>query len=285
MVVLQIILILVVLILLAGFILSFRLTRRSYINYPTRSPAELELEFEDVTFTATDGVKLRGWFIPGSDPKRAIVQLHGHGGSMDPDVQYLPAWHSAGFSVLMFDFRAHGRSEGRVTTFGYLEQRDALGAVRWLRQRGYLRVGLVGFSLGAMTSILTAGGNPEVDLVVADGSPDSVYSALRGWCTDKHLPDWLSSLIVPLVIFCASLRLQTNYFRHGAVDWVEKIAPRPWMMIHGDHDQYVSRADEMIQRGNPTVLWRLADMGHVQAKDHFPEEYLQRVVSFLNHCL
>jgi uncharacterized membrane protein affecting hemolysin expression len=43
MVVLQIILILVVLILLAGFILSFRLTRRSYINYPTRSPAELEL--------------------------------------------------------------------------------------------------------------------------------------------------------------------------------------------------------------------------------------------------
>lgn len=44
--------------------------------------------------------------------ERALILLHGQAGSsMDPNVQYLPALHAAGFHVLQFDLRAHGRSE------------------------------------------------------------------------------------------------------------------------------------------------------------------------------
>ena len=42
-----------------------------------------------------------------------MIFLHGHAGSMDPDVKYAPWFHERGISVLMFDFRGHGRSGGR----------------------------------------------------------------------------------------------------------------------------------------------------------------------------
>ena len=119
---------LLLLLLAAGYAMSRRFTRRSEPDVQ-RSPAEYGLAFEEVEFPATDGLLLRGWWIPAPGSDRAVIFLHGQGGSMDPDVQYVPALQQAGLSVLMFDFRAHGRSEGRVSTIGYLERQDAWGAL------------------------------------------------------------------------------------------------------------------------------------------------------------
>jgi pimeloyl-ACP methyl ester carboxylesterase len=269
----------------AGMAGSFRLTRRSYLTL-TRSPAELGLEFEDVSFPATDGLTLRGWFIPGSDKERAVIQLHGHGGSMDPDIQYVPALHAAGFSVLLFDFRAHGRSEGRITTFGYLERRDAAGAVRYLKEtRCFKKVALVGFSLGGMVATLTAPICPAVDALVNDGGPARLRTALRGWWIENVLPAWAGSFAIPLVILCTSLRLRANLWRYEPVRWVGRIAPRPLMIIHGDTDQYCPDMDEVITAGKPDTLWRLPGVGHVQASVVFPEEYRLRLVAFLKTAL
>ena len=186
------ILAIVAVILIAGMAGSLRLTRRSYLTL-TRSPAEYDLPFENVSFPATDGLTLRGWFIPGPDNERAIILLHGHGGSMDPDVQYIPALHAAGFSVLLFDFHAHGRSDGQITSFGYLERKDAVGAVHFLKEtRGCKKVALVGFSLGGMVATLTAPICPEVDAIVNDGGPARLRSALKGWWIENNLPEWFA---------------------------------------------------------------------------------------------
>jgi len=103
-----------------GLVGSFFLTRRFYLK-EIHTPAEYGLEFEEISFPTPDGLTLRGWLVPGSAPERVVVILHGHGGSIDYDVQYIPYLHAAGYSVLQFDFRAHGRSQGNATTFGYLE--------------------------------------------------------------------------------------------------------------------------------------------------------------------
>ena len=63
--------------------------------------------------------------------------------------------HASGFSVLLFDFQAHGESPGKRITFGYLEALDAEAAVAFVRQRlPGERIGAVGTSLGGAAALL-----------------------------------------------------------------------------------------------------------------------------------
>jgi len=273
------------LLVIASLAISFFLTRRHHL-VETRSPAEAGLAFENVTFKSSDGLTLRGWWIPVPGSCRAIIQMHGHAGSMDPDIQYVPAWHAAGLNVLMFDFRAHGRSEGRLSTFGYLERHDVQGAIRFLQQeKGVRRIALVGFSLGAMVSILSAPVCPPADAVVADGAPARIRSALTVWGLEHHLPLWFASLLAWMAVCGASLRLGASLFRYEPVRWIGQIAPRPLMIVHGDLDQYCPDFEDLLAAAHPTELWRVPDVGHVQASQVYPEEYRRRVVAFLDQHL
>jgi len=273
------------LLLIVAVVMSSFLTRRYYL-IETRSPAEVGLAFENVAFRSSDGLLLCGWWIPAPGSDRAIVQLHGHAGSMDPDVQYLPTWHAAGFNVLTFDFRAHGRSEGRATTFGYLERYDVQGAIRFLKQeKGMRRIALVGFSLGGIVALLSAPICPEVDVVVEDGAPARLRSALTARLVESHLPAWFAPFLARTAIVGASLRLGANLFRYEPVRWVGKIAPRPLLIIHGELDQYCPDFEDLLTAAHPTEVWRLPGVGHVQASVVYPEEYRQRVVAFLNRHL
>src|SRR5512136_558454 len=135
----------ILLLLAVGLAFSFYLTRRAYLK-EVNSPAEYGLAFEKISFATADGLTLRGWLVPGSDPERVVVILHGHGGSIDYDLQYVPYLHTAGYNVLQFDFRGHGRSQGNVVTLGYLERMDVQAAVKFLLGRGLRRIALHWFS-------------------------------------------------------------------------------------------------------------------------------------------
>lgn len=143
----------------------------------TSSPADVGLDFDEVEFSASDGVPIRGWFVPGKTRKRrgpVIVFVHGWlwnrvgnvGGLVpfaDRDVDFLPATralHDAGFHVLMFDLSNHGESGRRFPmTFGAWEGRDLMGAMSYLRTRADvdpLRIGVIGMSMGGNAALEAA---------------------------------------------------------------------------------------------------------------------------------
>lgn len=273
------------LVLIVGLGLSFYMTRRNPI-IEIHSPAEYGLDFEEVAFEATDGLVLRGWWIPANASERAVVILHGHGGSMDYDIQRAPALHQAGFNVLLFDFRAHGRSQGNLATFGYLERRDVLGAVEFLKSRGIRRIGLLGFSYGGMISMLAAPICSEVNALIADGGPARMRTAITARGVELHLPHWLAALTAWLTVVMTSLRLGANLFRYEPVRWVGRIAPRPIFFIHGELDQYCPNFDDLYAAANePKELWRLPGVGHTKASEAFPEEHRRRVIEFFERTL
>jgi pimeloyl-ACP methyl ester carboxylesterase len=138
----------------------------------TRTPADVDLAFEDVAFPASDGVGLKGWFIPSGleGPGPTVVFVHGWmwnrlgnvaGQTVvpDKDVDFLPAvkaLHEGGFGVLTFDLRGHGESESGKgpQTYGPMESRDFVGAVSYLRTRPDVdgeRIGAIGTSAGGNT--------------------------------------------------------------------------------------------------------------------------------------
>jgi len=150
-----------------------------------RTPADFGLDYDDAAFPAADGVGIKGWFIPSGVDGRgpAVVFVHGwmwnrlgnvaHQTPVkDADVDFMPATqalHEAGFHVLLFDVRRHGESDpGRgPLSYGPVECRDYIGAVRYLRSRPEVdgqRIGAVGCSMGGNMIIM---GTPECQPVKA----------------------------------------------------------------------------------------------------------------------
>jgi pimeloyl-ACP methyl ester carboxylesterase len=242
--ILWIILILSLLILVIGLGLSFYFTRRGQLG-EVHSPAEYGLEFETVEFQTSDKLTLRGVWIPASGSDRVVIILHGHGSSYDFDVYRAPALHVAGFNVLLFDFRAHGRSEGKQMTFGYSERRDVSAAIEFVHRRGMNHIGLLGFSYGGMASMLTAPISPDIEAVISDGGPARIRTAIISRGVEMGFPLWLARLSAWLIISITSLRLGVNLFQYEPIRWVGKISPRPIFFIHGDLDQYLPDFDDL----------------------------------------
>ena len=283
--VLWVVLIVILLILAIGVALSFYFTKRSNLIDP-HPPDEYGLEYESIEFATPDRLILRGVWISAAGSDRAIVILHGHGTSHDYDVYRAPDLHQAGFNVLLFDFRAHGRSDGKRMTFGYEECRDMQGAVEFLRQRGIKHIGLLGFSYGGMVAMVSSAQSPDIEAVISDGGPARVRTAIAVRSAELGIPLWLSRPIGFLIVGVTSLRLGVNLFSYEPIRWVGKISPRPIFFIHGDHDQYLPDFDQLYAAAKePKELWRVAEAGHTTVSQFYPAEYSRRVIEFFKRHL
>jgi fermentation-respiration switch protein FrsA (DUF1100 family) len=263
------------------------MTRRQSLS-GRANPADWGLSSEEVSFKSMDGLTLRGWWIPAEGSQKAVISLHGHGGSMDPDLHNAPPLHEAGFNLLMFDFRAHGRSEGNISTIGYLERMDLIGAVDFLRQKGMQRIGVIGFSMGGIVAMLATPDCEEINAVITDSAPAWLRHSLAVWASERRVPAWLSPFLAWLTFFGTSLRLGKNLFKYEPIYWVDRIVPRPILFIQGDQDQYVPPRDfEALYAaaGQGKQAWRVAGAGHCVIAQLYPEEYHQRIVSFFTQNL
>lgn len=279
------ILILILIILSIGLALSFYFTRRAQLG-EVHTPNEYGVEFEAIELKTSDKLTLKGVWIPAPETVKAVVILHGHGGSYDFDLYRAPALHEAGFNVLLFDFRAHGRSEGKRMTFGYEERRDVQAAIEFLHNRGMQYIGLLGFSYGGMAAMLSAPICADVEAVISDGGPARIRTAIARRGVELGFPLGLTRPLAWLIIGMTSLRLGVNLFRYEPIRWVGKITPRPILFIHGDHDQYLPDFDELYAAAStPKELWRLPDAGHTTASQFYPEEHARRVVEFFKRIL
>ncbi len=93
------------------------------------------LSYENVSFAAIDGSTLRRWFVPAPEqPRGAVITVHGGGGDRRSYMGLLPVLHDAGYSVLMFDCREQGVSDGTGAgmSLGMRESADVVSAVDWL---------------------------------------------------------------------------------------------------------------------------------------------------------
>src|SRR5687767_7231535 len=89
---------------------------------------------EEVLVPGPDGIQLHGWWLPAQgDIHGTVLHVHGNAANISnhlPLVAWLPA---AGFNVLTFDYRGYGRSSGKPTIQGLVD--DTRAALAWLRSR------------------------------------------------------------------------------------------------------------------------------------------------------
>ena len=96
--------------------------------------SQYSLTVEEVRFKTRDGLTLAGWFIPGTNGATVIL-VHGRESTrheMLPHAYYL---NTDGFSVLLYDSRSRGESEGNAVTYGAKEKWDIEAAMDYLKIR------------------------------------------------------------------------------------------------------------------------------------------------------
>jgi hypothetical protein len=87
----------------------------SRFNRGDWSPPELG-QVDDCWFETIDGMRLHGWHLRQPNARGAVLLLHGNGGNVPMWVGLAEEFRTRmNVSVLVFDYRGYGRSEGVPT--------------------------------------------------------------------------------------------------------------------------------------------------------------------------
>ena len=132
---------------------------KSLVFAPSRYPAgdwqPAGIAFEDAWFSAKDGTRLHGWYVPQPQPRAVVLFCHGNGGNVALWADVLRILHDRmGVTAMGFDYRGYGRSEGTPGEAGVLA--DARAARTWLAQRAGIaenQIVLMGRSLGGAVAV------------------------------------------------------------------------------------------------------------------------------------
>lgn len=263
---------------------STQLVRPPRCTYWDR-PANWGLPWEEVAFPSADGLRLRGWLIPQERSRAAVIVLHGHGGNKDSSLPPAAFLHPS-FTVLCYDARGHGESEGDRTSLGYQERLDVQGAVAFLRGRGYGPIGALGLSMGAATAIIAAAHQPEIAAVVADCPFATLRSPLGAAIRQRGYP--LAPVLATLVQCAAALRLGCRPGDLDPVRFVGRIAPRPLLLIHGADDDLIPVHNAYAlyaAAGEPKELWIVPGARHAECYPAGGVAYHERVRRFFVRAL
>ena len=135
----------------------------------------------EVTFPGPDG-RLEGRYNVSPDPEAPIaLVLHPHpqlGGTMNNKLTYnlYYALHGLGFSVLRFNFRGVGRSQGEFDN-GIGELSDAASALDYLQEMNpnARQCWVAGFSFGGWIAMQLLMRRPEIAGFVCVAPPANTY--------------------------------------------------------------------------------------------------------------
>lgn len=257
---------------------------------------------EDVRFTAADGVELAGTYFRERAGRRAgvVIFCHEFLGDRWSCQPYADHLRDRGFDVFAFDFRNHGESGQDpvyrplqwVTDHEVNDLRAALACVRSRADCDPAGVGLFGVSRGGGTALVVAADDPAVWGVVTDGAFPTCGTMLAyiiRWAEIyvsspflwKRMPIWVFRLLGWAGRIRSEKRLACRF--PDVERAVSRLAPRPWLMIHGEKDAYIGpdiARTLFAEGGDPKELWLVPGAKHNRCREVQNGAYLARVAEF-----
>ena len=272
----------------ASYVVADRFSRP--VRVPVDRPPLVTAAYEEVAFTS-DELKLRGWLFPGHGD-RAVIVVHGRGanraewqGRSERIADFLLA---DGYTVLLFDLRGHGESDGDRFSLGYYERRDVAAAVAFLGQRGFAerRVALIGISMGAASALAVLTIDPDVGPIVVDSSFTDAAIVLA---EDLPAETGMPSALVPGILLMERFAFGVDTAAVRPIDIVRAHPERAFLFIHCARDETIAvhhGRDLRAASANPaSELWIAPGCLHPRASDDHPDEYREHVLSFLRSQL
>ena len=236
-----------------------------------------------VTLRTSDGLRLRGSYVPSRNGAAVIVAFGRKG--TQPHARML-ARH--GYGVLIFDRRGEGLSDGDPNPYAWDEgERDLNAAIAFLQGRADVdpgRIGGLGLSVGGETFLQTAAHNHGLHAVVAEGASTRSVGELGSVPGAKA-----ESLVVMSVATTATSVFADAKPPEHLIDQVGRISPTPLFLIYAtkgtDGEEHTFNRAFIAAAREPKAIWEIPEAKHVGGLKARPREYEQRVVAFFDRSL
>jgi uncharacterized protein len=278
----------------SAVIIGYKVTNPT-IKAIDRYPSDYGLEYEDLSFKSMkDNVNLKGWWIPTKNTpflqnERAVIFAHGYGFNRTfmpfDNLELAKRLNQEGYHVLMFDFRNSGLSDESMTTLGLNEKIDLLSAIKYAtEQKNIKEVALMGWSMGAATSILVGIESEAVKAVIAD----SPFSDLNSYSLDSF-QYWTG---LPRFLAKGMIKINQYVYPEFKINDVKPIVAaqdypvgKGLFLIHSKKDGAIPYSQSMLihEKSVNSILWLSPKGGHIRSYNYFKDEYEQRVLEFLDN--
>ena len=240
---------------------------------------------ESVQFQSSSGAIIHGWLVTGQLDKGVVILMHGIRANRLQLVDQAEFLFHAGYSVLLFDFQAHGESIGKHITAGYLESRDATAAVNFIHQKfPGKKICADGFSMGGAAAVLA-----QPPLQVNAMILQSVYPTIEQAITDRLESrfSWFGKFGTPFLTWQLKPRLGFGAEDLCPIRQVGKITvPKFFIAGTADRDTRLPESQALFDAAaEPKQLWLVDGAAHVDMLAFAKTEYEKRILNFLTKNL
>jgi uncharacterized protein len=252
--------------------------------------------FEEVEFPSRgQNYQVRAFFEPRDDTMPVLIVVHGYRGTRydKHNREKAAAFTGLGYNVLALDLSDNGGStvdNGRIS-MGFSERWDVLGAFDYLLTRGFAadKIGLVGESMGAATSLLAAAQEPRIRAVWEDSGYTDALKVVSEQAQNHGFP----SIIVPGGLIIGRLRTGDRINEAVPVDAAAQLAANKAVVqiIHCEKDETVEPHhgpdlyNAYKQAGVAVDFWLVPCQSHAGAFDFVRDEYTQKLDAFFRKTL
>lgn len=253
----------------------------------TDSPTVISENYESVTFTTSDNFNLKGWLFKNPDSENLIIFVNGTNqnrtGKDYKTLDIAKEAYTRGYSVLLFDRRTTGESDGDRITFGLPERLDIIEAVNFAKENGYKgeNIGIIANSMGAVAALMGITELQGVGAIVLDSPAARIQPVVENIMkNEQHLPTFLN----PGIFLATKILYGVDLDKVQPILEVEKVPDRALLYLHGEEDLVIpiSNSEELLKNSNPeSKLVIFPGAKHVQTYTSNPELYKTEVFGFL----
>ncbi len=281
-------LLLLICLVVTGVVFAVVLLVNAMINRPVlATPGRLSSgDFTEIKARTDDGIDIHAIHYPGVPGAGTVLLCHGHGVNLmrlDDMVGFL---RRAGYSLLLLDFRAHGRSGGKYCTVGVHEWKDIRAVLDAARKGGLISddtpLAAYGRSMGAATLINGSEHLPEIRAFILESSFERLRKiAARDAWNLFYLPD---TFLTDLVFWAVQRVTGIDYAGNAPEDRTGGFGSRPVFLIHDEKDVRATREafDSLHGRLPQAQTWVVKGAWHVCAHHESPVEFEMRFLDFLH---
>lgn len=250
-----------------------------------RTESLRKIKYEEIYIESFDKTKLFGRYYHNSNTNKIDICFHGYKGEAIRDFcGAAETIKRTKHNMLLIDERAHGKSKGRVITFGIKERLDGLKWIEYVIKRfgKKAEISLYGVSMGAATVLMMSGLKlpNNVKVIVADSPYDSPKDIIKKVIKDMKLP---ANLVYPFVYLGARIFGGFNPNEANAIESVKK-SKIPILIFHGKDDNFVpyemsEKIYENINSKKDILITPNADHGLSYMVDK--EKYYEKMLNFI----
>ena len=255
-----------------------------FFFYPKSKVVDsLNIEHQTISLKTTDSVSLESWYVPKDSARGTIIMFHGHGSSKSGIVAEARELHAMGYNLVLTDFRAHGNSEGSVTSIGINESKDVKAVYDYIVAKGEKNIIIWGISMGAATALKAVDeyGIKPTKMII-EMPFGSLHLAVQGRMKTMGLP---AEPLSTLLTFWGGLELGTWAFNHQPSIYAKKVNC-PVLLQWGAGDQRVTEdeTNELFKNigSRDKVMIKYLQSGHESLFKKEKAKWVSVMSFFLN---